>query len=73
MSRFQLLAGFILVDGNILINTNTLTQVDFTGRTIIFWQQTTSGSMYALSASQQTIKATSEDWQAFLTVLKDKQ
>lgn len=72
MSRFQLLAGFILVDGNILINTNTLTQVDFTGRTIIFWHQTISGSMYALSTNQQTIKATPEDWQAFLTVLKDK-
>lgn len=73
MSRFQILAGFILVDGNMLINPKTLTQVDFVNGKIIFWQQTMSGSMYALSASNQTIKATPEDWQAFLTVLKDKQ
>lgn len=73
MSRFQLIAGFVLVDDKILVNLQTLTQVDFTGTKIIFWQQTISGSSYALISSSETVNATSEDWQAFLTVLKDKQ
>jgi len=55
------------------VNLQTVTQVDFTGTKIIFWQQTISGSFYALTSSSETVKATSEDWQAFLTVLKDKQ